>query len=112
MVLFRCVRELLINVAKHAEASQAKVRLSTDQHLLRIAVEDDGAGFDTSRIGRNLSPSGGFGLFNMHEYLNHMGGSLEIQSTPGQGTHVRVVVPLQTDHQTAAQLAGENEDND
>jgi PAS domain S-box-containing protein len=97
MVLFRCVRELLINVAKHADAGEAKVSVTTDAHRLQIGVEDNGIGFATSQIGRSITPSGGFGLFNIHEYLSHLGGSMQIQSVPGQGTRVLVTAPLQTD---------------
>lgn len=106
MVLFRCVRELLINVAKHADADEAKVSVTTHGNRLRIAVEDDGVGFATSQIGRGLTPSGGFGLFNINEYLSHLGGSMQIHSAPAHGTRVLVEAPLQTDQSVTARTNG------
>jgi len=95
MILFRCVRELLINSAKHAEANEVKVHLTSDNDRMLIIVEDDGIGFDASESGRGFSVSGGFGLFNMNEYLKHMGGTLRIDSSSGRSTRVFVEVPLQ-----------------
>jgi len=56
--------------------------------LVHVLVEDEGAGFDPSAVGR------GFGLFSVRERLRHLGGSLRIEAVPGDGTRAHVTVPL------------------
>jgi signal transduction histidine kinase len=86
--LFRSLRELLINVAKHAQTSEAHVRLWAEGRLMLMSVEDEGAGFDQEGI------PPGFGLFSIRERLNHLGGSMQIDSVPGVGTRIVVVAPM------------------
>ena len=86
--LFRSLREALINVAKHSGTSEAKVRFSKRGRFLVIAVEDSGVGFS---IGED---SLGYGLFGISERMNHLGGSVEIDSAPGQGTKVALIAPI------------------
>jgi signal transduction histidine kinase len=86
--LFRSLRELLINVAKHAKTSEAQVRLWGEGRLMLMSVEDQGAGFDQEGI------PPGFGLFSIRERLNHLGGSMQIDSVPGEGTKIVVVAPM------------------
>jgi signal transduction histidine kinase len=92
--LYRLVRELLTNVARHSKANAARVTLTTHPDRLEISVKDDGVGFDASSAGRGFSPTGGFGLFNLCEYLQHIGGSLTIDSAPGFGTKATITFPL------------------
>ncbi len=94
VVLYHVVRELLFNVIKHSEAHRAVVRVSADEDRIRITVEDDGVGIDTTGFGETFGSSGGFGLFSIHERLNHLGGSLAVESETGQGTRVVVTAPL------------------
>lgn len=88
ITLFRSLSELLLNIAKHARADKARVRLWREDRFMRIAVEDDGVGFvpgaDTS----------GFGLLSIRERLNHLGGSLQIRSAPGEGTRIVLAAPI------------------
>jgi signal transduction histidine kinase len=93
-VLFRSVRELLVNVVKHAHARSAKVSLRKEGGDMRIVVEDDGVGFESS--GAELYPgqSGGFGLFSILERLTYFGGRVHIESEPGRGTRITLVAPL------------------
>jgi signal transduction histidine kinase len=86
--LFRSLRELLINVAKHAETSQARVRLWGEGRLMMMSIEDQGAGFDHEAI------PPGFGLFSIRERLNHLDGRIQIDSVPGAGTRIVVVAPM------------------
>jgi PAS domain S-box-containing protein len=95
--LFQAVRELLVNIAKHGHARNAKVSVWREDNSIWINVKDDGIGFDTSKISTYLSESGGFGLFNIRERLDYLGGRLEIKSKPGQGTQVTLVAPLKRD---------------
>jgi signal transduction histidine kinase len=86
--VYFCALEALQNVAKYAEASRARVRLSTDDGRLTFAISDDGRGFDPS------TAPGGSGLQNMADRLAALGGSLEVSSTPGGGTTVAGWLPV------------------
>jgi signal transduction histidine kinase len=88
VTLFRALRELLINVAKHAAAREARVRIECEEGLLRVIVEDDGQGFDPDE------ESEGFGLLSLRDRLQHLGGRLDIESAPGRGARISAVVPL------------------
>ena len=88
LTLFRGLSELLLNVTKHAGADKARVRLWREDELIRVSVEDDGVGFDADADGS------GFGLLSIRERLNHLGGSLDIQSAPDQGTRIVMTGPL------------------
>lgn len=90
ILLFRVVRELLHNVAKHADAGRAAVSMQRDGNKMRITVQDDGRGFDPN----GLSVTGGFGLFSIREQVKHLGGHLRIESSPGNGSKFTLVAPL------------------
>ena len=87
------VRELLLNVFKHAQTPRAKVSLRQEAHLFQIDVEDEGVGFDPSDIGSSSGP-GGFGLFSVREQIGRLGGNMEVTSALCQGTRVSIRVPL------------------
>jgi len=95
-VLFRSVRELLINIAKHAKAKNAIITLETNGKNVQILISDDGIGFDISKIGSHVEKARGFGLFNIRERLSLLKGSMEIESEPGNGTRVTLVAPLKS----------------
>ena len=94
ILLFSAVRELLINVAKHAQASRTKISIWRNCDTIRVKVEDDGIGFNGFKNGSSVSRNGGFGLFSIRERLNHLGGHLEIESEPDRGTRVTLAAPL------------------
>jgi signal transduction histidine kinase len=94
VVLFKAIRELLINVVKHAGAKNIKVGISMKDKEVKVTVDDDGAGFDVSRLGLPSGKVGGFGLFSIKERLEYMGGQLDIKSRPGKGTHAVMTVPV------------------
>jgi signal transduction histidine kinase len=83
--LFRNVRELLVNVVKHARANKVSVRLEDRDTSLRIIVEDDGVGFDPRAVIDAGGKTGGFGLFSIEALMADMGGNLRIVSEPGKG---------------------------
>jgi nitrate/nitrite-specific signal transduction histidine kinase len=93
--LLHIIQEALANVRKHAQASHVWVRFEQQDPLLHITVEDDGRGFDPARLGAE----GGwyFGLQIMRERAESIGGSLELDSSPSQGTQVRVYIPYPTE---------------
>jgi PAS domain S-box-containing protein len=94
VLLFQAVRELLVNVAKHAQAAGVKVSTRRAGNRIRISVEDDGVGLDTSEMSSRSHDMGGFGLFSIRERLGHVGGSLKVSSRKGRGTRVTLVAPL------------------
>jgi two-component system CheB/CheR fusion protein len=92
-VVFRAVRELVMNVLKHAKSSSAKVSLRrVDGHLV-VDVDDGGVGFDP-HAPTDRPSGGGFGLLSVREQITGLGGTLTIDSAPQRGTHVSVSVPL------------------
>ena len=95
-LLFRCVRELLVNVVKHARAQTAVVRLCREGDRIGIEVADDGCGFAASELGSPGS-HGGFGLFSIRERLHFAGGELRIESQIGHGTRCALSVPGEAD---------------
>ena len=95
-LLYRAVRELLTNAAKHAHARTIDVELDRVDGYIRIAVKDDGMGFDGSHIETRSSDKGtGFGLLSIRERLMHLGGRMDIRSAPGEGTEVILTVPFE-----------------
>jgi signal transduction histidine kinase len=92
-ILYRAVRELLINVVKHAQAQHVKVSICKDNDNIRINVIDDGVGFKPPAEGFSSGKTAGFGLFSIRERLNYLGGRVEIESKPGEGTWVTLVAP-------------------
>jgi len=93
VTLYQAIRELLVNIVKHAKAENVEVLIEKEGECLRIRVKDDGVGFDASEVGLP-STTGGFGLFNLRESLEGIGGELKIESKPGRGTVGRITVPL------------------
>lgn len=86
----RIVQEALTNVRKHAQARHVRVALAPLDGCLQISIGDDGIG-----MAAPLSASGHFGLQTMHERASSIGGSVTILSEPGQGTTVRLRLPLE-----------------
>jgi len=92
ILLFQAVRELLINVAKHAQARAVSVIISGSGGNVRIIVKDDGVGFDNAVISDGRQNSG-FGLYNLSERLRYIGGHLEAESG-SWGTRITLTVPF------------------
>jgi len=99
-LLFRAVRELLINVVKHAGATAARVSIRDYEGGVRVTVADDGHGIVPSDPARGrASKEGahtGFGLFSMRTRLEEIGGKVEISSVPDTGTRVTLSAPIDT----------------
>ena len=94
VLLFQSVRELLLNIVKHAQAKSVAVHLHRQDHHVRLEVFDDGVGFAVDGQAAEVRKSGGFGLFSIRERLAQMGGRMEIDSAPGRGTRVALIVPV------------------
>ncbi len=93
-VLFRIVQEALTNVVRHAQARVVEVELSEAEGALQLVVHDDGRGFDVAAVRARVTNGESQGLLNMEERAALAGGDLEIDSAPGQGTSIRVRLPL------------------
>jgi signal transduction histidine kinase len=86
--VIQLAREALSNVSRHAQAVTCRVSLYRDEHGGVLEIDDDGRGFDPARL-----PGTGQGLRNLRERAEGLGGRADIDSTPGQGTRVRVTIP-------------------
>lgn len=95
ILLFQSIRELLINVAKHARCDEATVTLDLHVGTLRIEVRDKGVGFDLAASEQNpTEASSKFGLFSIGERMRALGGKLEVESKPGGGTTATLTLPV------------------
>jgi len=88
--MYRILQETLTNVARHARAKRVVVELKRDASTLELLARDDGAGFDVTRA---RDAESGLGLHGMRERVTLLGGSILIESKPGQGTVVRARIP-------------------
>ena len=93
-VIFQVVRELLINVVKHAQADRAFLTIASNGREIKINVEDKGKGFDTEKIRLHSTTIHGFGLFSARERIEYIGGKFTIESGRGDGTKAAITLPL------------------
>ncbi|MCL6446493.1 MAG: sensor histidine kinase [Alicyclobacillus sp.] len=89
VALYRLIQEVLHNVKKHAEASQVEIRMARQDRLLVISITDNGKGFDP-----NVIPHGHYGIVGMRERAQFLHGTLDIQSTIGEGSTFTITVPV------------------
>ncbi|WP_026841939.1 PAS domain-containing protein [Citrifermentans bremense] len=95
--VFQAVRELLLNVAKHAGTKKCRVRFTRVGDRIVIEVEDDGTGLKPGAGDGTRSRSGGFGLLNVQQKIEHLGGVFSIESRPQGGTRAAIEVPVETE---------------
>jgi signal transduction histidine kinase len=87
--IFRILQEALTNITKHAEATKVQIHIIFEPEEIRIAVEDDGRGFDINQIKQQKS----WGLIGMEERATLLDGKFYLHSGPGKGTMVEIVIP-------------------
>ena len=92
IALFRIAQEALTNIAKHAQATEARIGLDEDDGTIRLRIEDDGVGFDPVQDLGGSQPAG-WGLLNMRERTESLGGRFVLDAPPGGGTRILVEVP-------------------
>lgn len=92
-ILYRAVRELLINVAKHAQTDSATVDAERQAERVVVKVSDPGVGFDDAAISQG--PRRRLGLISLRERLSHIGGTMQLNSAPGAGTVAILTAPLE-----------------
>jgi PAS domain S-box-containing protein len=97
IMLYRSLRELLVNVVKHAGARNCNVDIRGEEGQIIITLSDDGKGFDSRHFVGDHSVAKGFGLFSIREHLESFGGHMTIESAPGKGTTVVISVPIRVE---------------
>jgi signal transduction histidine kinase len=95
-------REALRNAVSHAQPSRIIVRIVFKSSEVGLEVRDDGAGFDLA--GSTTGESGHFGIIGMRERIEQLGGSFQLDSSPGGGTIVIASIPLGNGHTAATRL--------
>lgn len=94
LFLFRVYQQAISNVVRHARATDVYVRFRWDDQMIHLEVEDDGIGFVAPQDWLELVQQERFGLVGLAERVENMQGKLDVISTPGEGTLVRVIVPV------------------
>jgi signal transduction histidine kinase len=94
LVLFRIAQEAINNVKRHSQASQVVITVEFNEDRARITIDDNGRGFELPDRTGDLAATGKLGLIGIHERARLLGGTLLIQSKPGEGTTVTVDVPV------------------
>ena len=94
VTLFRVAQGLIGNILEHSEAKNASIKLECSASECVLRVEDDGIGFDVSKLTRVDSSGRGAGVFTMKERISLVGGRCRIESRPGRGTRVVAKVPV------------------
>jgi signal transduction histidine kinase len=107
--LLRIGQEATTNAVKHARAKAVRLELDYQESLVRLSIRDDGCGFDAAHAA--ASEAGHFGLLGMRERAEKIAGTLDILSTPGEGTTIQVTVPLARPVQGSADQHEENDSN-
>lgn len=92
--IFRIIQEALNNVHKHSGVKQAKLTLNIEAEYISVVVEDNGRGFDVSLDKNETDKTECYGLIGMRERVKLLGGQILLESTPGKGAKVRIVIPL------------------
>jgi two-component system, chemotaxis family, CheB/CheR fusion protein len=100
VLLFQMIRELLFNVVKHAGVLHVTVNLRQEEGAYRIEISDEGIGFDPEQISATGESPNHQGIANVGHQLHLIGGRLEVESTPGQGTRMTIIAPVAVPAQT------------
>jgi PAS domain S-box-containing protein len=95
-LVFSAIRELILNVVKHAEAHHIMIRLRWTDTAIECQVQDDGKGFDVAGVEALKEARRSFGLFNIQERVAELDGRVEITSSPGAGATVSLMLPFQS----------------
>ncbi len=92
VMIFRAIQELLTNIMMHSQATQVILQVDSSNEGMRVSLEDNGKGFDVDKI----QEKGGMGLKVIRDRVQMLGGSMEVHSTVGHGTHVLFQIPAVT----------------
>jgi len=98
---YRIAQEGLSNAVRHAQAKNVRIQLESDGRLLRLAIHDDGVGFDAEEARQRSGRGGHLGLIGMEERARLAGGRLKLRSVAGGGTTLTAIFPLPEAHALA-----------
>lgn len=93
-ILFYIVEEAVNNARKHAQAELISVTVGRQERKVICQIADNGTGFDTSIVTKNYEKRGSLGMVNMRERVELIGGTLRLESAPGKGTCITIVIPI------------------
>lgn len=93
---FRIVQEALTNISRHANAQRVEITMLRDNGVFILRIQDDGVGFDASKMHKRAANGQSIGVLGMQERAMLIGGQLSIKSNPGQGCCIRMQCPLRT----------------
>lgn len=96
LALFRIAQEAILNVARHSGGTEVTVRVTFGSDAVTLSIRDDGRGFSPPTRVEELASAGHFGLMGIQERAQLVGARLQIDSAPGEGTHLQVNLPVQT----------------
>ncbi|MBN2081503.1 response regulator [bacterium] len=92
VLLFQATREILFNIVKHAQATTVRIGLTRDGEMVRLAISDNGVGFDVTAATRSSRQGTGYGLFSIGERMKYLGGSMQVESGE-TGTSILLLAP-------------------
>jgi signal transduction histidine kinase/ligand-binding sensor domain-containing protein len=92
--VFRVIQEAVSNALRHAQPATIRVTLRDEPQALRLVIEDDGIGFDDEAVSRRIRRGEHLGLLGMTERVRSAGGTIELDSRPGAGSHIRARIPF------------------
>jgi len=96
ITLFRIIQEVIVNIARHAEAENVFVIFQIREKSISVDIEDDGRGFDVPSALKQTEDGRGLGLLGMRERVNLLDGKMQIFSAPGEGTRITIDIPIIT----------------
>jgi len=99
ITMFRVAQGLIGNILEHSEAKNVSIKLECDENQCEMIIEDDGKGFDVSKLTRVEKSGRGAGLFTMRERLHLAGGEGYVESVPGKGTKGIARLPIHKDNE-------------
>jgi two-component system, NarL family, sensor histidine kinase UhpB len=102
--LYRVIQESLTNTAKHAHAHKVWISMSQESGVVHVSIRDNGRGFDAPAVLRTPWQDRGLGLAGMQERVLLLNGTIKIESAPGAGTRIEVVVPVGVEEHVPAQV--------
>ncbi|SDT95605.1 ATP-binding protein [Desulfobacula phenolica] len=92
ITLYRAVNELISNILKHSGSKNAEIEILNTKDAIQVRVEDKGVGFDVDMV--MSKDSHGFGLHSLAERMENFGGKIQLDSKPGKGTKIYLIVPV------------------
>jgi signal transduction histidine kinase len=97
IAIYRILQEAIHNTAKHSRGDRVSISLSRENDKIRLLIEDNGRGFDTSVIQSQDDSLSGCGIRNMQERAEICGGTFRLSSPTGEGTRIEVLLPLKSE---------------